>query len=345
MVRLSAIPFAVVIIVYSMLKARPAVRHIILAFCGMIVVLMSLFVIPNSRTVEWNLLGHHVGQWGELPNVERIRDIISWRIPSLMVFFSPYILVGISVVSIVAFKSMVRRRTRWYVRRHSPMVFVTLGLLLFTGASLGTGGFYFEYFVPVMASLFPILSIAFVKTCRCLEEENQETTSDRSTRVWSKAFLQIMFALCLVLVLVLHSVEVDLSGGELPVEEIRQVSRYVAQNTRVSDRIMALEALWIPVEANRAVLPGLTMAQFSYQEVTRQEARELKVINGELILEYIEHGAAKAIVFTDGDLKLFQESEVGNMIQEALVNRYELVLTREEFGQGTGKVYVYVRVD
>ncbi|MFC2029548.1 hypothetical protein ACFLWA_02330 [Chloroflexota bacterium] len=346
MVRLSAIAFAAVIIAYCLIRARRHVRYIILALSGIIIVLTLSLTIPNSQTIEWNLLGHHLGQWGELSILERIPLILGLRIPWLMVFFLSYVLLGMSVASIIAYKPSVRRKAEWYVRRHPPIAFFTLGLILFTGAHTLSGGFHAEYFVPAIASLFPILSIAFVGTYCCLVSTSSDSATHRRPRAWAKALLQVVFVTCLVLVPIRHSATlVDLSGGQLPVEEIREVAQYVAHNMDASDRMVALEALWISIEANRAVLPGLTIAQFSYQDVSKQEAQELKVVNGELILDYIEEGTAKAIIFTDLDLQMFQKSQLSDTIREALLNRYELVMTRQEFGQRAGSLYVFLRDD
>jgi hypothetical protein len=323
MVRLSTIAFSAVIIMYCLIKARKYVRYIILTFCVVIIVVALLIVIPNSHAVEWNLLGHHLGQWGKVSTPGGVREILRIRIPPSVTFFLCYLLLGLSITSIIMCNPKVRRKAEWYVRRHPPLIIVTVGLIAFVVAHLGTGGFHAEYFVPAIVSMFPILSIATAGTLRCLKSRGREIATHDRPRAWTRALLQVVFITCLALVPIRHSAGlVDLSGGQMPVEEIRKVARYVARNTEASDSILALEALWISIEANREVLPGLTMAQFSYQDVGRQEAQELKVVNGELILEYVEDGTAKAVIFTDLDLHMLRQSQVVDPIQQALLSHY-----------------------
>jgi hypothetical protein len=87
------------------------------------------------------------------------------------------------------------------------------------------------------------------------------------------------------------------------------------------------------------------MAQFSYQNVSKEEAQDLKLVNNELLLQYIECGAAKVVLFTDLDWKMLQQTQESHAIQEALANRYEFVLAKEHFGQRAGTVYVYLLTD
>jgi hypothetical protein len=144
----------------------------------------------------------------------------------------------------------------------------------------------------------------------------------------------------------MHSaIPIDISGEQLPIEEILEISSYVSQNTATSDRIMALEALWTSVEANRAVLPGFTMAHFSYQDISTHEALELGVVNDELVLDHIERGTAKAIILTDFDLEMSDQSRVGARIHDALEFRFELMLTKADFGQRAANMHVFLRVD
>lgn len=343
-VRLSAIVFSLVIITYCLINARSRPRSIILALCGIIVVVTVLFTARHSHVVRWNLLGHHLAQWGQATLGERIRHILFGRIPAVMVFFLSYLLLGTSVASVIVCRPVIRRKAERYVGRHRSLVFVSLGLILFASAHLTTGGFHAEYFVPAISSLFPIISVAYVGALRSLGAGRSEDATHRQSHGWAKKLLHELFALSLVLVPVRHTAAlVDLSGGELPISEIRQVSQYVADNTEVSDSILALEALWVSIEADRAALPGLTMAQFSYQDISKEEAQALKMVNGNLILQYIKHGTAEAIILTDLDLEMLRNSGVAHSIQQTLSNRYELALVRENFGQRAGEAYVYLR--
>ncbi|NIP27261.1 MAG: hypothetical protein GWO38_26480, partial [Phycisphaerae bacterium] len=51
---------------------------------------------------------------------------------------------------------------------------------------------------------------------------------------------------------------IDRSGGKAPIEEIQEVAIFVAEKTAAEDRIFAMEALWVVVEAERRTLPNMT---------------------------------------------------------------------------------------
>jgi hypothetical protein len=140
-----------------------------------------------------------------------------------------------------------------------------------------------------------------------------------------------------------HSAEyVDASSGKPPLEEIRQVAEFVSQHSAPSDRILVLEALWVAIESDRSVLPGMTMAQFSYQEVDRAVANDLRVVNDDILLEYINNRAAAVIVLTDVDWHVLARSGNAGLLVHALDEQYELALTAQHFGQTAEDVYVYL---
>jgi hypothetical protein len=180
MVRLSAILFAAVIVAYSLVKTQWPVRHIILAFCGIVAVAALLLTVSNSHAVEWNLLGHHLGKWEEVSALGRIGLILSRRIPLLIVFFMSYAALGLSLALIVSCEPTIRRKARLQIRRFQPILAVAVGLVLFAFAHLGTGGFNIEYFVPAIVSFIPILSIVFVGVYRNLDSGESESTAGRS---------------------------------------------------------------------------------------------------------------------------------------------------------------------
>ena len=85
------------------------------------------------------------------------------------------------------------------------------------------------------------------------------------------------------------------------------------------------------------------MAQFSYVDMDRERASRLKLVNGKIVLEYIQNCDSRLIILTDGDWKLFEASGYGERIRRAISENYTLILTRGEFGQQSNNVYVYLR--
>jgi hypothetical protein len=56
--------------------------------------------------------------------------------------------------------------------------------------------------------------------------------------------------------------------------------------------------------------------------------------NGEIVLAYINDCTAKIVILTDSDWELFRLTRYDELIRQALYSRYDLVLTKEAFGQG-----------
>jgi len=334
LVRLSAAVFTCTIIIYCLAATlrRPSRFLPVLALCIALASAASAFLLPNLESAQWNLLTYHTAQWGHIPTFYKLATIVFIRIPDFFADFDMYTITLLSLMLLAICDSMTRVMIRPYLRRHPPIIVVAIGLSLFILVHLGTGGWYTEYCVPAVMSFLPIIAIVFAKLYPL----------QRS--FISSIVLECMFVACLVAPLGSHDIQhIDISGGAAPLEEIREVSKFIAKHSGASDKVFALEALWTAVESDRSVLPGMTMAQFSYQDMSRREAEQRKVINGEIAEEYISGCLAEVVVLTDGDWQMFKRTGHDAAIRRALLSRYELSLTRAGFGQQSTNVYVYLR--
>ena len=333
LVRLSAIVFAGTIIIYSLTATlrRPTRFLPVLALCIALASGASAFFLPTLEIARWNLLTYHTAQWVQTSILYKLTTILLIRLPDFWSDFDMYVVMLVSLIFIALGDSTTRVKITPYLRRNSPVLAVGIGLSLFIIVHLGTGGWYTEYCAPAVMSFLPIIAILFSKLYPL----------QRS--VASRIVLECMLVGCVVSPLGSHDIQhIDLSGGALPLEEIREVSKFIAQHSSASDKVFALEALWTAIESDRSVLPGMTMAQFSYQEVSREEAARRKLVNGDIALEYIKGCLAKVVVLTDGDWLMFKRTGYDAAIRRALLSRYELALTRAAFGQQSTSVYVYL---
>jgi len=339
--RLSAAAFAAVIVLHCIIQAPKLARIVILCQCVTIVAVALAWTLPAWEAAQWNLLGHHLGQWGGLDVVARIRHNLTDRIPGLLYWFLPYWLLGTSLVVV----SVVSRNTRAvalrYIRGNPQSGVILVGLGLFAAAHLVTGGFHAEYFVPAIIGALPLLSAILVK----LHDSTQPKEGPhRWLETWKRPLLEITFLCCLILQPAQHAqAQLDLSGGALPISEVQDLSHHVAQLTEETDEVLALEALWIPVEAHRSTPPGMTMAQFSYQSMETAKAEELGVVNDEILAEYLDHRMPKAVILTELDFRMLRWSPCWYDMEDALSEGYVLTMERELFGQWKASVRVYLR--
>ena len=226
MVRLSAVAFAIPVVVYCLFATRDKWGAIIL--CHILVSIASFFFLADVDATRWNLITHHVMQGN--PSVSaRLAEI-----PSRLLDFAKQFYVYIGLALSIGFIS----RTK--VARITPLSIFTIGLILFSASHLITGGWHIEYFAPAMMGFLTLIAIAFAK-------------------VYTPRQLAILAIIVLPASRAMPFI--DISGGTLPVEEIREVSEYISEHSVATDKILALEALWIVAESNRQALDGMTMAQ------------------------------------------------------------------------------------
>lgn len=317
MVRHSAVAFAIPVVMYCLFATRN--KYLAVILCLVLASVAAFFFMPNIDATRWNLITHHVMQGN--PSVSARIALIPSRIFD---FSQQFYIYGIMAVAI-----SISGRIR--AIKLTPLSIFAVGLSLFSASHLITGGWHMEYFVPAMIGFLTLIAIGLARVY---------TTEKPS------AYLYL--ALFAILLIPLSSRNlpyrvIDISGGAMPIEEIREVSNYISEHTDKSDKILALEALWVVVESNRSSLPGMTMAQFSYVEMDDIGASKLKLVNGKTVLKYLLDCEAKIVVLTDGDWKMFEASGYAERIRYALSSGYELAVTRTEFGQQAGNVYVYIR--
>ncbi|MGD2254035.1 MAG: hypothetical protein PVF70_14075 [Anaerolineales bacterium] len=336
MVRLSAVLFLIPIAIYSLAsalreKTKGTFILVTLTCMGLTIGALLFFYSSDLESVKWNLLVHHIEQWGGISAAGKVEQVLSVRIPQLIETFD-YFVFGLFPISILALRDgKSRTRTKTYLRRNSPIWVVGIGLALFSISHFATGGWHVEYFVPALMSFLPIVAIAFSKVY------------DLQKSFASRVLLQIVLFIILLVAPLHHNVvHIDMSGKELPLEEIREVSASISRLSGPSDRLFVLEALWTAIDSNRSVMPGMTMAQFSYQDMSREMAERIRLVNGEIVLEYINNCSAKVVVLTDLDWGMFRGTGYDELIRQALFSHYNLVLTRGAFGQGSNNVDLYL---
>ena len=343
LVRLSAAAFAVVIFVYCLRATkRKTTRLGVALVCLIMLTVAACFVLPDPHAARWNLLGLHLYQWQQVGNISlagQLQSIARERLPDLLKLFAPYLLL-LLVLGIIAY---FKRDMRASLRRNSHLVAVAVGLALFALSHLLNGTWHLEYFVPAIVVLTPLLA---VWSCQAFEQYPARSPA------------RVLLSLTLVGVMLWGPLSqgrkhLDFSGGQPPLEKIHEVAGFVAEHTQPTDQLLVFEALWVAIDGHRAALPGLSMAQFSYRDLPAEEARRLKVVNYDMVVSYIRSRAAAAIVLTEGDWLMLGTKEaysreltrrdLSDQILKAIAENYRLGARASNFGQGPGKVYVYLR--
>lgn len=323
--RLSAVFFAVPFIVYVFVVSDTKKILITIALCLTASFWILILAFPNINATIWGLVTHHSLQWGNISTNERIAQVLNFRIPLLLIAFPSYFLLW----AIILLKGFDQIKNN--IRHHFAIFITTAGLFLFAIPNLISGGFYAEYFVPFIFVSFPITGIVYTKIF------------DRQGK-YPKAIMNVVLLSTVVLGLIRGGYSfIDISGGHAPVEEIRNVSTIILENSTAKDKIFVLEALWLAVESDRQVMPNMTMAQFSFYDTDTNTANQLHLINGQIILSYIENSVPKIIILTDLDWGILRNTSYYEKIVSSLEKKYYLIYSEENFGQHSGHIEVYVR--
>ena len=330
LVRFTAIFFLAPVMIYIVVASpRAKTRALALLVCAVMAALAGFFLLPDWPLARWNLLDSHLGHWGASPILVRLRDILSLRLPDIVHNFGPVLVLG----AVALYFILCNRNARLGSRDPTPILATTVGLVLFGASHLVNGIWQVEYLVPALTVFLPIIGIA-------LSHLYGETGNT------SRTLINVALVAVIVLLPLGESTQhTDLTGGRLPLEEIDQVAALVAQNSKPTDQVLALEALSVVVDAHRSTLPGMTLAQFSLQELDTATAERLHVVNYDLAAHAIEQKTPRVIVLTDGDWNMFAAEDPAGLsaLQNAVDQNYHEILTMTNFGQFSQTVHVYLR--
>lgn len=324
--RLSSLFFAIPFFIYAFFTIDARNKIVLIALTVITVLPWLVLAMQNMDAAVWGLFGHHTSGWDSVQFTERITnrlpDLITWAIRE----FSVYALLWGVILALHL------NRIYALIRHDMPLLLVTTASFLFIFPNLISDGFQPEYFVPILFVSFPILGIIFGKIVSQQAKINKFLPGAMLLIVFGASLIQGWRSF------------IDVSGGSAPVQEIRQVAALIRENTAVNDRIFALEALWLAVESQRRVLPGMEMAQFSFYEMDTETANRLHLLNSEIAWNYIESGEPKIIILTDLDEDIFLDSTHSEEFFASLEKNYQLLYRmKDEFGQRAEGVKIYMR--
>lgn len=321
--RLSALFFALPFIAYAFIASSSKNKLIIVALCFTASLWILILALQNIDAAIWGLITHHTSQWGKSSATERLMQIVNLRIPALLTTFFPYVLLWFTIL-FIGFR-------QFNIKYNFSILVTTIGLLLFVIPNLISGGFYTEYFVPFIFVSIPITSIAFIKVFH------------RKGK-----FFKIIMMVALLSAMALGLIRggyffIDLSGGHAPVEEIREVSTVISENSTPKDKIFALEALWLAIESQRQVMPNMTMAQFSFYDTNTETANQLNLVNCPILLSYINNSDPKIIALTDTDWYILRNTSCYENVVVSLDKNYRLIYGEDNFGQHSSHIDIYIQ--
>jgi hypothetical protein len=332
MTRLSALVFAVPIVAYSLIFTKPVkAKLFILLVCVLSAAGFSILLFPNQQAVYWNVLGYHLNAAGPTAGFSSLWSRLWAQLPNLIKLYRNYwpLLIPILWFGLYRVKRFSQLlRTSEYFR---ILLVMAISITAFQVSHLISGRYYSEYFVPGILTMLPILVILVLKT---------------SCQFTSGSIARIVATLALLSVAALNFrgwLDYSLSyyqacEGCSPMMDIHEVGKFIRENTNPGDKVYALENLFVAIDADRPVLPNLSMAQFSITELDDDEALSLHLVNQNILRQYITQTLAKVLVLSPRDLSLIQADPQTTAV---LADKYRMVLQRSHFGQKADELRVY----
>jgi 4-amino-4-deoxy-L-arabinose transferase-like glycosyltransferase len=322
--RLSALFFAIPLIIYSFVVSNGKSKIIITAACLAAVAWVIQLAAPNMEAAYWGLLGNHLSQWESATIIEKVSIIVKNRTPKLLRRFPNYFLLWAGIL-LLGYK-----RILTYLKNNATVLVTVIGLLMFVVPNLTSGFMFPEYFVPFIFMLYPIAGIFIEKTI--LDRERYKTV-----------ILLVIVSATIIFGLTWRSASfIDLSGGQLPIEEIKKISSVVAENTDPTDRVYALEALSVVFEADRYAMPNMSMAQFTFFNGDTTTADQLHLVNGQMTLSYFDNRTPKMILLTGFDWNTLRKIGEYEQIVASINKNYQLIYNEKNFGQNNSRIEVYL---
>ncbi len=323
--RLSALFFAMPVLLYAFLVSGIRSRVTILALCLAAFSWVAVLAFPNPDAAVWGLVTYHTSQWGGASVAERVLRILFFRIPELWAAYPAYFIVY-GVLAGLGFRAMASRKKRPWV-----VMVVIAGSCLFAVPNLTTGGFGTEYFVPLIFLSFPIAGIAISKLLDFMGRIPRMAVTTALISALALGMIRGGYPFLAI------------SDGHPPVEKIRDVASIVSENTSPSDTLFVMEALWVAVESGRQAVPNAAMAQFSYLATDPRTADRLHLMNGQIICRYFSDRVPKMVILTDIDWGILRSATEYECIVDSLENNYRLIGSEDNFGQHNSHLDVYLR--
>jgi len=288
-VRISVFPALIVLIIYIIYLEKKNYAYILWL---MIVCMSSLalvffpFLLINKDAVIFNVIEYHLhrSSWD-------LATVINNRLINLF-----YMSIVFFPVSIILFINA-------YLGAKNRIIDIKLIYLYSIIVSIFITQFFFinptyaEYFVI----LFPITVILVEHGINSLNHNRDFII--RLTYIAIFCGLLFQFAIGSGLNL---SYSVNLLENRLPIEEVKDISEYIKSNIPQNSYILTFYTD-IAIEAKRDVLHGFEMGIFSYYEnMSSYEAKKYKIINNDIMINYIVSKSAYAILLSDNHVRKYK---------------------------------------
>jgi len=326
-VRLSVLPAVFLLMFYILYTERKSIRTIGLSAGTAIItsaVLFLPFLIMNEDLLTFNLVWYHLGRAEAMSFFQILQNKIATLLRVVDYFFLILALMFLGLVlHISGHGEDFATKTKYYL--------MWLILLSVSALHLAQKPTYTDYQVM----LVPLASIL----AGCGFTKMYGNSKDSSLRISLTLLIIIMI---LLTPLSQYAPGLDISGGRRPIQEVEDMAIYIRDHTPEDGKLLVFST-YVAIQANRDVLPGLEMSIFSYYpNWSTDRAEKYRVINRDLLNQYIKSKKADAILLTSSEIRTLQlEKDTMRLIEE----NYYLAISMHDWGQWRDTAYLYLPKD
>ena len=311
------------------LKNRSRVYLISLVSCLPLLLWGASFLYPNPSLPLWNIYSYNATIHGMGFSSDTLTNFFP-HLRGFLRYARPFRFIGIplilSIFSSAYYASLGQNKKR-------NLFLAAVACLSFASLHFFGDSPLLEYYVPAIMFLV-VISIWFLFSFTTIR------SGINTLILWASRFTLGFIVVALITTGKFGIANYNLYEGNPPIRTLQAIAKAVNQYYP-GHPIFALEGLYIAIETNRDVLPGLSMAQFSILDMNTKELKEIHLVNTEMIADILKSPDTKILILTEREIDSLDKSinDFDNILETKYMNVFEI----GHFGQKSVKAYVFIR--
>lgn len=237
---------------------------------------------------------------------------------------------------------------RAILRRRLDLTALAVGFVLFVLLHQSGAMFFTEEY------LSPLIAILLVGSCIILLRYSGRPGANVRWSVSHKLRMILIFGIALTAVTGGHSDFLGAPGWKGSVSGLDQIIRCIKNNSTSNDTVFAMNLEEVVLQSHRRPVSGVSLGVFSLQDIAKQKAQDLRIMNNELLVNTFVNRPPKVLVLTPFDFSSlsrggwFSDHFIDQRPLQAQLRNYRQVCSktveRNVFDNKKIKVLIFARI-